>query len=333
MIDFPLVTIVVPVYNSQNTIEDTINSVISQSYGNWEVICVDDGSSDSTISILENIIKKESRIRYFVRERLPKGGSVCRNIGAMEARGEYLIFLDSDDLLSPRCLEHRVREIHGTDNMFVAFPMASFNDGDFSRIKNPYNIHIVDYDYLFAAAISAWQVTSSIIRRDFFIKLGGFNEQFSRLQDIEFHLRAITSSYNQHIVKFNAEADCFYRLSSCGYSISKLSSSFEAYKQFMTLLSSLLRLGKLQDKYKLSRSLLLLFSNLSIIKYSLWNNNKDISQWSSIIDVGIREYITNGAWYIITILNKQYDTPITAKLNFYLGRMLLYICMRNFKTR
>lgn len=329
----PFVSIVMPVFNSQKTLVETVNSVISQSYSNWELVCVDDGSSDESISIIRSLAQTEPRIRFFTRTRLPKGGSTCRNIGAQSANGEYLIFLDSDDLLSPTCIEQRVQAICGTENEFVVFPMATFKDGDFDHITQPHNIHIKDYDYLFASAISAWQITSPIFRKDFFLGLGGFDERFPRLQDIEFHLRAITKSNGKHLVEYKSNADCFYRLTPSGYSAEKLRTTCVAYKLFLSLLIDIVDGGGFQNKYKLSHSMLLLFSNISLIKYTLWKKGEDISYWSTVLDRRIESHINKSSWMKIQFLNRTYSSRISAIMNFYMGRVLLHTSMHSFKTR
>ena len=95
-----VVTVVVPCFNNETTIGETIDSVLAQSSSRWELICVDDGSSDGTIKVVKQYCEKDERVKLIVRETEPKGGSHCRNIGAFAAKGAYLIFLDGDDLLS-----------------------------------------------------------------------------------------------------------------------------------------------------------------------------------------------------------------------------------------
>ncbi|MDO5760752.1 MAG: glycosyltransferase family 2 protein, partial [Bacteroidota bacterium] len=117
-----LITVVVPVFNNQNTIEETIESVLNQTNSNWEVICVDDGSTDNSVSIIKEYCKKDDRISLIIRDIAPKGGSHCRNIGAFNAKGKYVMFLDADDLLAPFCLEKRLSSIKDTNADFVVFP-------------------------------------------------------------------------------------------------------------------------------------------------------------------------------------------------------------------
>src|SRR5690606_21243974 len=108
-------------------IEDTLKSVMNQTYNNWEAVIVDDGSSDNTLQIIKQYSQKDKRFKLIRREEKKKGAPVCRNIGVKNARGEYIIFLDSDDLLAPYCLDQRYKEINQcSDFDFWIFPMLTF---------------------------------------------------------------------------------------------------------------------------------------------------------------------------------------------------------------
>ena len=95
MASHPFFSIIVPVYNSSQTLERCLESVLRQDFFDFEVICVDDGSSDSSWSVLEDYVHRDSRIRSFAQSN--SGPSVARNRGLQEASGEYILFLDSDD--------------------------------------------------------------------------------------------------------------------------------------------------------------------------------------------------------------------------------------------
>ena len=92
-----LVSIITPSYNSEKFIKETINSVISQTYKNWEMIIVDDVSSDNSCEIIELYSKKDNRIKLIKLEK-NSGPAVARNRAIQEAKGRYIAFLDSDDL-------------------------------------------------------------------------------------------------------------------------------------------------------------------------------------------------------------------------------------------
>ena len=91
----PFFSIIVPVFNSSGTLDRCLESVLRQDFHDFEVICVDDGSSDSSWSILEDYVRRDSRIRRFAQSN--SGPAVARNRGLQEAFGEYVLFLDSDD--------------------------------------------------------------------------------------------------------------------------------------------------------------------------------------------------------------------------------------------
>lgn len=91
----PFFSIIVPVYNSSRTLERCLESVLRQGFFDYEVICVDDGSSDSSWSVLEDYVQRDPRIRRFAQSN--SGPAVARNKGLQDALGEYVLFLDSDD--------------------------------------------------------------------------------------------------------------------------------------------------------------------------------------------------------------------------------------------
>ena len=117
-----LISIITPSYNSKRFIKDTIDSVLSQTYQNWEMIIVDDYSSDNSAEYIKNLIKNESKIKLIVLEK---------NVGAAEARnraleisnGRYVAFLDSDDIWLPEKLE---KQLNFMQKNSYAFTFTSY---------------------------------------------------------------------------------------------------------------------------------------------------------------------------------------------------------------
>lgn len=101
-----LVSIIMPSYNTSRFIEETINSVLSQTYSDWELLIVDDCSSDDTDDVVQPFLA-DGRIRYLKNER-NSGAAVSRNRALREARGKWIAFLDSDDLWMPEKLEKQI---------------------------------------------------------------------------------------------------------------------------------------------------------------------------------------------------------------------------------
>ena len=100
------VSIVIPNYNKGLFLVETIQSVQANNYTNWEIILIDDESTDNSVELAQSLAQKDPRISIHLQKN--QGGGAARNKGITLATGEYLIFLDSDDLLSEKCLENRV---------------------------------------------------------------------------------------------------------------------------------------------------------------------------------------------------------------------------------
>jgi len=113
------VSIITPVYNSEKFIGYTIDSIINQTYKNWELIVIDDCSSDQSVSIIEDYINSYTNIKL-IKNTKNEGAAVSRNKGIMEAQGDYIAFLDADDLWKPEKLEKQLKHMKA-QNSDVSF--------------------------------------------------------------------------------------------------------------------------------------------------------------------------------------------------------------------
>lgn len=120
-----LVSIIVPVYNSERFINDTIRTVQEQTYGNWELILVNDCSTDNSISIIEKYTKEDNRIKLINLE-CNSGAAIARNTGIEQATGRYIAFLDADDLWMKDKLEKQIEFMKKNECAF------SFTDYEFA---------------------------------------------------------------------------------------------------------------------------------------------------------------------------------------------------------
>lgn len=101
------VSIIIPIYNASKTIEKTILSIINQTYKELEIICVNDGSTDMTKEILENIANNDSRV--IIINQINSGVSTARNVGLSTAKGKFVIFVDADDTIEESYIENLVK--------------------------------------------------------------------------------------------------------------------------------------------------------------------------------------------------------------------------------
>ena len=116
----PKVSVIIPIYNAEKFISGTIESVIAQTYQDWEIIAVDDGSTDKTPEILTKYKKKlSSNLQVITQEN--SGVSIARNKGIPAARGEYIAFLDHDDLWTPEKLEKQVKLLDSNKELGLVY--------------------------------------------------------------------------------------------------------------------------------------------------------------------------------------------------------------------
>jgi len=121
-----LVSIITPNYNSSKFLTDTINSVINQTYKNWEMLIVDDCSTDDSVTIIKKYIKQDNRIRL-LNLKTNAGPAMARNLGIENAKGKYLAFLDADDLWFPNFLKKSLINIKNSQG-FVFSSYHRYNE-------------------------------------------------------------------------------------------------------------------------------------------------------------------------------------------------------------
>ena len=191
-----LVSVIVPVFNREAILAETINSVLGQTYIDLELLLVDDGSTDASVQIAEDFARNDARVRVIRRERQPKGAPTCRNIGLEAARGDFIIFLDSDDLLLKQAIETRVAEFNADMSAdFIVNPSVFFSrkpeDADtWWNVFNERN----DLDRFLLQDV-VWQTTGPTWKKSFLMENGlRFNEAATTSQDWEFHLKALLLS-------------------------------------------------------------------------------------------------------------------------------------------
>lgn len=126
-IEKPLVSIIVPVYNTEEYLDECLDSLVNQTLRSIEIICIDDDSTDNSLNILKKYSKNDDRI-VLIKNKSNKGQSISRNIGLSIAKGEYVAFLDSDDRIEENAYEQLYNFARDHDHDLVVFNGVRFND-------------------------------------------------------------------------------------------------------------------------------------------------------------------------------------------------------------
>lgn len=210
-----LVSIIVPMYNTENYIEAFILSVQMQTETNWELLIIDDGSSDKSIEIVKAYSAVDDRIHLLKRNRLPKGSVTCRNIGQEYCNGKYFMHLDSDDVLATFALEQRVKFMN--EHPDVDFATAK---GKSVTIDKNGNLHetgrcwgINPHKNLLDCFLSVnypFSVWNNIYRTSSFADYR-WDEKVKIYTDFSFIVPTLIGSYKHAFIE-DSKADYFYRI-------------------------------------------------------------------------------------------------------------------------
>ena len=204
-----LVSIIIATYNHAKFIEQTIDSVLSQSYYNFELIIVDDGSTDNTNQVVGKY--EDSRIKYILIDHSGRPATP-RNEGISISKGKYIAFLDSDDLWMPDFLEKSLQYFNIDKNIGVVTSKLYFINSNSDITYNTFHDSIADneifgFDKLFFQNVV--NLSAAIVRRECLEKTGNFNEsnKFRGVEDYHLWLR-ISSEYK---IYFLSQVLGYYR--------------------------------------------------------------------------------------------------------------------------
>ena len=210
MNDFPLVSVIIPCYNSSAFLEAALNSVCGQSYANIEIIIVNDGSTDNTEEIIKSI--SDNRIKYFFQQN--KGQCAASNLGIQKSTGDYIKFFDADDLMNPDHLEEQLKRLEGSTKSIASCAWGRFYDGNPASTKFiPETVwkDLPPLNWIKAALTQKHDMMGAwlwLIPRELLEKAGGWDERLSLNNDFEFSIRLLLQADK---ILFTPNAKVFYR--------------------------------------------------------------------------------------------------------------------------
>ncbi|MGB3642819.1 MAG: glycosyltransferase [Rivularia sp. (in: cyanobacteria)] len=179
------ISVIIPVFNGEKTIEETINSILNQTFKDIEIIIINDGSTDATLEIIKNI--SDSRIKIF---SYPNAGlSASRNRGIDRAKGEYISFIDADDLWTPDKLELQWQALQSNPQAAVAYSWTDYIDESSKFLKSGRRIKINGDAFSKLLITNFLENGSNPLIRQEALEIGGFDESLPAAEDKDMWLR------------------------------------------------------------------------------------------------------------------------------------------------
>ena len=329
----PSVSIIIPVYNRVSLIHETLQSIIDQTYSNWEAVVVDDGSTDGSYEVIVKHAILDHRIKAFRRDRQPKGAPVCRNFGLEKSVGQFLMFLDSDDLLAPFCLEQRINLFCENKELdFIVLPTLLFSN-ELNDLNIQWNIDTEGDDLLrFLGVDGIWPIVGPMYRRESIINLGGFREDLPFWQDFDLHIRCLLSGFTYRKF-FDHRPDNYVRKNykdgisrTISYTKDKqvLQTRIDFYHSIIGCMREKKR--KIEDRHKYAIWSVLFFLSVGYFKdhNDLRRFSKEWSRVSEALEIGGALHYLNLIYgTLIGLSVKNIFFKILSKLCFYIfGRKL-----------
>lgn len=257
----PIISVVIPLYNKQNEIRRTVESVLNQTVSDFELIVVDDGSKDNSFQVVNSI--SDPRIRLIHKDN--GGVSSARNAGIRAAKTEYVAFLDGDDIWENTFLEEQLK-------LIADFPDAAMWGVNYAFIKGdtctPCNQGLGDgfrgyvKNYFGTSHNDLFCSSSVVIRKDVFEKVGSFDERIHSSEDLDMWYRIILKYpvvYYDKVLAYynqNAENRCAYDLGfhedlsrSIAFYLEKYDDEFTNNKAFSSYLNSIIAADILRGGY------------------------------------------------------------------------------------
>jgi glycosyltransferase involved in cell wall biosynthesis len=216
----PLVSIIIPCYNSEFFLQEAIASALNQTYSNVEIIVIDDGSTDGSLKIIHSFGDK---IRWETGEN--RGAPLARNRGIELAKGEYIKFLDADDVLLPNCIESQVSQLTqlSSDNKVIVYGDAIWVNQDGELLPSyPILPRQPNQDAIAHILANSPLTSCPLHKREYLLEIGGFNPSLPRGQEYDLHLRLVLAGvefmyYPGSVYKYREYVDNI-RISQRGYS-------------------------------------------------------------------------------------------------------------------
>lgn len=269
----PKVSVIIPVYNAERYLPQTLDSVLAQTWKDFEIVLINDGSEDNSANLLEEYQKRHSNIIVYHQKN--RGQAAASNLGLSLSNGEYIKFLDADDLINPEHIALQMLRLNGSQNCIASCEWGRFYDDNPGKARFiPENVwkDLPSMEWIKTALRQKTDMMGAciwLIPRKIIDLSGGWNESLSLNNDFEFSIRILLNSSS---VKFTAGARIYYRSDVSG----SLSSSKSRSAYISALASANLGCGYLLDKESSDEMKLLCANRYQEWAYRIYPDYPDV---------------------------------------------------------
>ena len=320
----PLVSIIVPVYNAEKYLNRCIDSILSQTMTDFELLLIDDGSKDNSGRICDEYAEKDARVRVFHK---PNGGvSSARNLGLDNAKGKWITFVDADDRCSCNYLEHLLSKVDDDTDLIISYAVICDSTGEKAEVYPEYKVNATNFERLFVDSDMHWHTSpwAKLYRASIIYENSlRFNEMMHIGEDADFLFSFMLITDKIYV---SSDTDYYYNCDVSG-SLTKriniLDSAIASYRTILCLVNRTIQQKNIKDNRSLDNLGWLVASYVRRVLNSLYYNDaqsyKRIDLIKSLdIDSYIR-YSKNALW------KEQ-----VGRVLLYFGQYRLYDLMRQF---
>ena len=320
----PLVSIIVPVYNAEKYLNRCIDSILSQTMTDFELLLIDDGSKDNSGRICDEYAAKDVRVRAFHK---PNGGvSSARNLGLDNAKGKWITFVDADDRCSCNYLEHLLSKVDDDTDLIISYAVICDSTGEKAEVYPEYKVNATNFERLFVDSDMHWHTSpwAKLYRASIIYENSlRFNEMMHIGEDADFLFSFMLITDKIYV---SSDTDYYYTCDVSGSltkRINTIDSEIASYRTILCLVNRTIQQKNIKDNRSLDNLGWLVASYVRRVLNSLYYNDAQSYQRIDLIkSLDIDSYIR----YSKNVLWKEQ----VGRVLLYFGQYRLYDLMRQF---
>ncbi len=320
----PLVSIIVPVYNAEKYLNRCIDSILSQTMTDFELLLIDDGSKDNSGRICDEYAEKDARVRVFHK---PNGGvSSARNLGLDNAKGKWITFVDADDRCSCDYLEHLLSKVDDDTDLIISYAVICDSTGEKAEVYPEYRVNATNFERLFVDSDMHWHTSpwAKLYRASIIYENSlRFNEMMHIGEDADFLFSFMLITDKIYV---SSDTDYYYTCDVSGSltkRINTIDSEIASYRTILCLVNRTIQQKYIKDNRSLDNLGWLVASYVRRVLNSLYYNDAQSYQRIDLIkSLDIDSYIR----YSKNALWKEQ----VGRVLLYFGQYRLYDIMRQF---